>query len=1350
MRRISKVRCLLFLAVWPSWSAHGELGKDWELAMAGAPWAPRGDHTSVVFAGKMWVIGGWQSTLNRWNDVWCSSDGVHWSSATLAARWSARWGHASVVFGDKMWVIGGSETNHPHDKNDVWYSSDGIHWTSATLSAPWSPRDSHAAIVFGGKIWVIGGKNGDYPMGMSDVWCSSNGVNWTSVTLTAPWGPRRGAASVEFGGKIWVIGGSRNDAWYSSDGKTWSLAIASAPFGLPGTSVVSDGKMWVIGGDYFTSAVWYSADGVRWTSATLSAAWYPLVGGFTSVVYGRRIWLMGGFDHSQARNDVWYSSDPTSVRRWRGYRWTISPRRHINRGEPRVAVSRGTPARPIGFSSCAATGDRIGNPVNVEAFPFWWYGSPLYLGGPKQWGVPPAGAGTRISYCDISWADIGVAIDAWDHAEPLNVNNCRLSCDFFGVASGPTSLTICQNGGVKVQNCLFHDISFAALSTQNPFGHTVVENCTTSGSFIGAGINGGTTLRNCIFYDCHTTISASTTYIKDHNYGDDWWETDPKFDVGNPPPADINQRFHLDQGASPCVDKGSPYTAAYLSTARGGWPDWGYVDIGYHYPEEGEHRGAVSPTWGYEATTATFFTLYPRACELNDRSILCAFQRVWSAQCPVLRSRDGGETWGSDSVVTLTEYPFTQLSQPHLIQLRHGASSGTILLAARQSSYITTDTSINVYKYNGPGQAWSPIRVHLEQWPGGPAWNVREPFLLEKSNGDLICFFTRRVSDTGEGYVACKVSDDGGFTWSLPPPQSAPYYTVAFTPNQYHGMPSAVELPDVGRIRVLFESQESPGSAVPMDIRSNVSANVGIWPLNDSSHRYPVVYQPASQENARNPAVVQLTDKRLVCSFVTSGTGANFPKIRGLESSDYGTSWSSSFMIAGRPTSAQFRYYTSQGLIRLHDDRLFCTFQLTSPTVSLTTPPATTINSTFVNYRPGMFSDDYKFGGTGNWSAQSGTTWTVSQAVQQASGSWYVGQAPANNWALTLGGTPKWKYYEVSADLLHLSGWNCEEAGIVFNAQNAGSFYYFGVKPYANGTTATYSVQLWQNGSLSTSWSTTTAECRDRMKLRVQFYNGYKCYAGETSVDFSDDLQTFTTGKVGLRVKAGTGATGKAAFGNVTVHGGNAWLRDAAAGLEAPLLEDGFDHRSLDGTPFMWSLLPGDWQLTTDPTHGNVLKGTSPNNDEPVEAFYGDWSWAKYDGVHKMDYFVQADVNVESSSGAAGVYVRVADPSVDEGRVYLLEINRAEGKLKFLSHYNPGPGWSWNDLVTTAVANPSGWHTVAVEAVGYNFKCYLDGTLRLTFTPSPPFPYYIPTGRVGLRTENGTATFDNVKVVDLR
>ncbi|MFN4132751.1 MAG: DUF2341 domain-containing protein [Candidatus Hadarchaeales archaeon] len=271
-------------------------------ATSNAQWSSRYAHTSLVFGGKIWIIGG--GAENAENDVWCSTDGVNWTLVIDNAGWSSRKNHTSVVFNNRMWVLGGPDSQ-------VWYSENGENWSLATSSPGWSARWGHTSVIFDGKIWVIGGYDGNYK---NDVWCSSDGINWYQVTSSAAWSPRHSHSSVVFDNRMWVIGGYssaafKNDVWYSSDGENWFQATSSAGW-TPRrhhASVIFDNRMWVIGGNgelwaEYLSDIWYSENGSSWTRVTGStwSARYE----HSAVVFRDVVWIAGGYDGNY-RNDVW-------------------------------------------------------------------------------------------------------------------------------------------------------------------------------------------------------------------------------------------------------------------------------------------------------------------------------------------------------------------------------------------------------------------------------------------------------------------------------------------------------------------------------------------------------------------------------------------------------------------------------------------------------------------------------------------------------------------------------------------------------------------------------------------------------------------------------------------------------------------------------------------------------------------------------------------------------------------------------------------------------------------------------------------------------------------------------------
>jgi len=298
------------------------LNGNWTEINSSAEFPIRYQHTSVVYGGSMWVIGG--NDGGYMNDTWYSSDGNRWYRANASAEFPARNWHSSVVQNNRIWVIGGISNGNL--KNDTWNSVDGILWEQANESAEFPARYAHTAVVFDHKIWVIGGTvsgGGN----RNDTWYSTDGIAWAIANSSSEFSSRFGHTSLVFNNKIWVIGGDdgedKNDVWYSSDGIVWVEAIHNAAFPArySHTSVVYDNKMWVIGGiseGVIKNDVWYSSDGVTWNPVTVTHA-APSRQGHTSVVSGSKMWIISGFN-SANKNDTWsFLSSPVAG-------FTASPR----------------------------------------------------------------------------------------------------------------------------------------------------------------------------------------------------------------------------------------------------------------------------------------------------------------------------------------------------------------------------------------------------------------------------------------------------------------------------------------------------------------------------------------------------------------------------------------------------------------------------------------------------------------------------------------------------------------------------------------------------------------------------------------------------------------------------------------------------------------------------------------------------------------------------------------------------------------------------------------------------------------------------------------------------------------
>lgn len=231
--------------VW--WSTDGA---SWTRTHAAAHWVPRFAAGGAVFHGKMWIFGGSQfpnnvatETAIAFNDVWNSSDGANWTRVTEHGPWSARGYHRVLVYADKLWLLGGGNYRTPTGfitNNDVWSSSDGVNWIQVSEHAPWSRRIWHEAIVYDDAMWILGGGTGTEELVLNDVWHSKDGENWKQATTETIWSPRHEMSVYDFKGKLWVVGGgvlnkpgTTNDVWQTCIEETPVRSTLCAASGWP-------------------------------------------------------------------------------------------------------------------------------------------------------------------------------------------------------------------------------------------------------------------------------------------------------------------------------------------------------------------------------------------------------------------------------------------------------------------------------------------------------------------------------------------------------------------------------------------------------------------------------------------------------------------------------------------------------------------------------------------------------------------------------------------------------------------------------------------------------------------------------------------------------------------------------------------------------------------------------------------------------------------------------------------------------------------------------------------------------------------------------------------------------------
>ncbi|VAW14668.1 hypothetical protein MNBD_BACTEROID03-628 [hydrothermal vent metagenome] len=180
----------------------------------------------VVLGDKIWSVGGYQNGVsfpNQSSEVWVSSNGSNWQLAT-SGQFDSRVGHSLTVFDGKMWLIGGTDTSNSK-LSDVWFSPNGFDWKLAPDIPAFGKIAAHSTVVFQNKLLVFT---------ENEVWQSSDGIDWE--LLSEDIFPARFYTELTvFNDKLYLIGGETgtgtfyNEIWQSDNGSDWSQVQPTSP-----------------------------------------------------------------------------------------------------------------------------------------------------------------------------------------------------------------------------------------------------------------------------------------------------------------------------------------------------------------------------------------------------------------------------------------------------------------------------------------------------------------------------------------------------------------------------------------------------------------------------------------------------------------------------------------------------------------------------------------------------------------------------------------------------------------------------------------------------------------------------------------------------------------------------------------------------------------------------------------------------------------------------------------------------------------------------------------------------------------------------------------------------------------
>lgn len=289
----------------------------------------RAHHTSVVYRGYLYIIGGWNFSTS-YNDIQYCFFNTNGSIGTCTQKSSAfqtpRREHSSVVYDGYLYIVGGTNGT---EQNDIQYcplNIDGPVGTcvqQATIFT--SPRSGHSSVVLDGYLYIIGGYDGTR---YNDIqYCQINTGSHAIVSCdqktNAFTTARNSHTSAIYGGYLYIIGGHigtdvQNDIQYtqigSGSGGVGTVTRQTAAFTTARNlhaAAVSDGYLYIVGG-YSGSArlndiryCQFNADGSV-GACSLAGTFTSIRNSHTAVIYDGYLYLAGGYDGTNHFNDIQY------------------------------------------------------------------------------------------------------------------------------------------------------------------------------------------------------------------------------------------------------------------------------------------------------------------------------------------------------------------------------------------------------------------------------------------------------------------------------------------------------------------------------------------------------------------------------------------------------------------------------------------------------------------------------------------------------------------------------------------------------------------------------------------------------------------------------------------------------------------------------------------------------------------------------------------------------------------------------------------------------------------------------------------------------------------------------------
>ncbi|EFA80200.1 hypothetical protein PPL_07022 [Heterostelium album PN500] len=181
--------------------------------------SPRYQHTGTVIGSSIYYVGGQETQLRRFNDIYKFNTETHRFArleVTGAVPKFAR--HTAVALGSKIYVFGGFDGSGIYFDLAVFDTDTQIWSNPMVYGNPPRSRTNHASAIVGNKLYVFGGINRDARWELQDLdeffVFDIATMTWSEVLPTGDLPSARcGHRLVAIDTKLFMFGGGAGDSW---------------------------------------------------------------------------------------------------------------------------------------------------------------------------------------------------------------------------------------------------------------------------------------------------------------------------------------------------------------------------------------------------------------------------------------------------------------------------------------------------------------------------------------------------------------------------------------------------------------------------------------------------------------------------------------------------------------------------------------------------------------------------------------------------------------------------------------------------------------------------------------------------------------------------------------------------------------------------------------------------------------------------------------------------------------------------------------------------------------------------------------------------------------------------------